>query len=227
MAKWKEREQDRYSHDKWYENIWYHHKFHIIVGAVLLLFLAVTIYSSNMTDPADLYIFFLTESPEVYTEKEDTLTEILTEYAGDKNGDGIVNLYIHNIYIGEEFDDTNVYKNKEFLMTSLRSGDCMLVISEDYGAQYLLDGEVCSDLAQVFPEMTEENFAYEGKMWDWTNSDFWNENNKLYKAFGEIPLYFGLRAFEGTIAETTDHAKKNYNAAKDLLEAIITNTKPE
>ena len=118
MDKWKEREADRYSHDKWYENIWYHHKFHIIIGVVVVLFLAVMIYSSNMKDPSDMYIFFLTESPEVYTEKEDTLTEILTEYAKDKNGDGEINIQIHNIYIGEEFDAANVFKNKEFLMNA-------------------------------------------------------------------------------------------------------------
>ena len=76
-------------------------------------------------------------------------------------------------------------------------------------------------------ELTDENYAYDGTMWDWTNSDFWNEHTDFNRTFGEIPLFFGLRTFEGTIAETTDHAKENYKVAKDLLEAIITNTKPE
>lgn len=227
MTKKIEREADRYSHDKWYENFWYHYKFHTIVGAVLILFIAIMFFSSNMRDPVDMYILFITESPEVYTEKEDALTKVLTEYAADKNGDGEVNLYIQNIYIGEEFDSTNVYQNKSFIMTSLRSGDCMFVISEDYGAQYLFDGEACSNLTSVFPEYADENLAYEGTMWNWSDSDFWKEHSEFYKAFGEMPIYFGLRTFEGTIAETTDHAKENYKAAKDLLNAIISNTKPE
>lgn len=227
MAEWKEREADRYSHDKWYENIWYHHKFHIIVGVLLIAFIAILFYSSNMNDPTDMYILYITETPEVYTEKTDALTSVLTEYAEDKNGDGKVVLYIENIYIGEEFDSANVYTNKEKIMTALRSGDCMFIIAEAYGAEYIKDSESCAEIASNFPENVTGSFEYDGTMWNWNGSDFKESNTQLKTIFGDLDLYFGTRVYEGTIAELTENSKENHEAAEKLLNAIVTNTKPE
>lgn len=227
MAQWKEKEADRYSHDKWYENIWFHHKFHILIGALLVIFIAVLFFSTNMNDTTDMYILFVTDSPEIYTEKTETLKSILTQYASDKNGDGEVLLYIENLYIGEEFDSANVYKNKEKIMTALRSGNSMFVIADNIGAQYLIAADVCADLTEIITENGAENLDLDGKMWNWTDSEFKSENNEFYEMFDDIPLYFGIRVFEGTISELTENATQNYEMAKDLLFAIASNSKPE
>ena len=226
MAQWKEREADRYSHDKWYQNIWYHHKFHIILGVMMVAFGAILFFSTNMKDTTDMYILYITDSPEVYTEKTETLKSILSQYAEDKNGDGEVSLFIENLYIGEEFDSANVYKNKEKIMTALRSGNSMFVIADKVGAQYLKEADVCEDLTKIIP--FNENYSEtDGNMWNWTDSDFRIKNNEFYGIFDNISLYFGIRKFEGTILELTDTAKKNYETAENLLIAIISNTKPE
>ena len=227
MANWTEREADKYSHDKWYENFWYHHKAHVLIGIAVIAVIVTMFMSYNWQDPTDMYILFITESPEVYKEKAMALTNILSEYAGDKNGDGEVNIFIDNVYIGSEFDATNVFKNKEKIMTKLRSGDCMFVIAEDYGAEYLLEGGSCADITGLFPDVAEGSIEYDGTMWNWDNSAFRNSNSDFYLAFGEMSLYFGLRVYEGTIAELTDNSKENYQLAEDLLKAIVTNTKPE
>ncbi len=227
MAQWKEREADRYPHDKWYENIWYHHKFHIIFGVMLIVFIAVLFFSTRMNDPTDMYILYITDSPEVYTEKTDTLKEVLTKYAEDKNGDGEVTLFIENLYIGEEFDTANTFKNKEKIMTALRSGNSMFVIADGVGAQYLEAADVCADLTEVLPETYTENLDMNGKMWNWADTDFRMKNNVFYEMFDDTTLYFGIRQFEGTVAELTDSAKNNYEMAEKLLTAIATNTKSE
>ena len=94
MAEWKEREIDRYKHDKWYQNIWFHHKGPIIAIVLAVVILGVLLYSSHMTDPTDIYILHITESPEVYKEKTISLNETITKYAEDKNGDGKITVYI-------------------------------------------------------------------------------------------------------------------------------------
>ena len=228
MEKWKERESDRYSHDKWYENIWYHHKFHIILGAILLAFIIVIFYSTRMNDPTDMYIFLVTDSPDVYTERTTTLTKALTPYAEDKNGDGKVVLFIENLYIGEEFDAANTYKNKEKIMTALRSGNSMFIIADSSGAEYLTSADVCADLTKILPEKYAQDIVMDGQLWDWAYSDFKVKNNNvLYDIFGDMHLYFGIRQFEGTIAELTASASKNYEMAKNLLIALASNTKAE
>ena len=60
----------------------------------MVIFIAVLFFSTNMNDTTDMYILFVTDSPEIYTEKTETLKSILTQYASDKNGDGEVLLYI-------------------------------------------------------------------------------------------------------------------------------------
>lgn len=224
MAEWKEREIDRYKHDKWYQNIWFHHKGPIIAIVLAVVILGVLLYSSHMTDPTDIYILHITESPEVYKEKTISLNETITKYAEDKNGDGKITVYIENLYIGEEFDATNVFKNKEKIMTVIRSGDCMFMIADEVGAQYLHSAEACQDLSGVLTGEAAENLEFENKLWNWKDSEFKNTNETLSNIFGDSSLYFGLRIFEGTIAEYTDHAQKNFEVARNLLISITENT---
>lgn len=227
MADWKERETDRYSHDKWYQNIWFHHKWTIILSVLIVSFIAVLFFSSSMKDPVDMYVLFITETPEIYQEKVTALSTVLSKYANDKNGDGEVSVFVENLYVGDEFDSANVYMNKEKIMTTLRSGDCMFIISDEVGAQYLIEADACADITSKLSEEADGSINFDGKAWNWSESDFKESNEMLKKAFSDTPLYFSIRIFEGTIAEVTDHARKNYENAVDLLDAIATNTKAE
>lgn len=227
MANWKEREYDKYSHDKWYQNTWFHYKTPIVAGIVIIAILSVLFFSSNMTDPTDIYILYITESPEIYKEKTDSLSEILTQYTKDANNDGKKIVYIENIYVGDEFDAANVYTNKEKIMTALRSGDCMFIISDEVGALYLEEAEACADLTDKLPENYDGTLEFEGRAWNWNDSSFKQSNEILTKTFGTSPLYFSLRVYEGTVAELTDHSKNNYEVAKSLFDSLVTNTKPE
>ena len=103
----------------------------------------------------------------------------------------------------------------------------MFVIADNIGAQYLIAADVCADLTEIITENGAENLDLDGKMWNWTDSEFKSENNEFYEMFDDIPLYFGIRVFEGTISELTENATQNYEMAKDLLFAIASNSKPE
>ena len=227
MADWKERESDRYSHDKWYQNIWFHHKWKILITTLVIAIIGILFFSSNMTDPVDMYVLFITETPEIYKEKVTALSTVLAEYANDKNGDGEVSVFVENLYVGDEFDSANVYQNKEKIMTTLRSGDCMFLIADEVGAQYLIEAEACADITSKIPQDPDGTVEFEGKAWAWLGSDFKESNDMLKKAFGDTQLFFTLRVFEGTIAELTERSSKNFENAEDLLVSIITNTKAE
>lgn len=227
MAEWKDREYDKYSHDKWYKNTWFHYKAPIIVGLLLIAFTVILFFSSRMTDPIDMYILYLTESPDIYEEKTAALTEVLTQYAIDLNEDGKSVVYIENVYVGSEFNPANVHKQKEKIMTALRSGDCLFLIADETGAQYLKASEACMNLSEKFPEEPETSFDFDGYFWNWNGSEFKNSNEIFTSIFEADPLYFGVRVYMGTIAELTENSRKNFEQADHLIKALITNTKPE
>lgn len=227
MAQWKEREADRYSHDKWYENIWFHYKTHILMGLLLVAVVLVLIFSSGSNDKTDMYILYITETPIVYEEKSTLLKQTLCEYAQDVNGDGELNITLENLYIGEEFDSVNVYKNKEKIMTALRTGSCMFIVADEVGAMYLTEGESCADIRDKVPAEEADHLAFDGRLWDWTGTEFKESNEMFGMIFEDSPLYFGIRIYENTIAELTEDSKMNFAAAESLLKAIVTNTKPE
>lgn len=212
MAK-QEREADRYIKDKWYKNIWYHYK----IPICLTLFFAVTlfffIYSSVTKDETDLYVMYITEDPEVYTEKISALQNTLALYTEDVTGDGEVVVFVDNIYVGSVHEDDVIYENKEKIMTTLRAGTCMLVLCDDVGLDYLIEAEALCDLAVELPDMGVDGYFY-----DLGNSEF-AEKETMPEWNNE--LYIALRVYKGTIAEIIPSSQTNFEYARNTFENIL------
>lgn len=228
MAKWKEREADKYTHDKWYRNTWFHYGTVIIVAAVVIVIAVILVFSNSMNDETDMYIFYITSSPNVYTEKVSAIQDTLTKYAPDKNGDGKTVIYVENLYVGDEYDSSAVYKNKEKIMTALRAGSCMFVVADEVGIQYLTGGDSLAELSSsVLTGNYSGQLEYDGCAWEWTGSAFRNGNAAFGCFDSDEKLYFGVRVYENTLATYTESTRKNYAAAETLLKNIASNTLPE
>ena len=210
------READRYVKDKWYKNFWYHYKIPAIVVVFLAVVAVVLIVQLYQKEEYDLYIVYVTEDPEVYTEKVKSLTNTITQYVPDVNGDGEITVYIDNIYIGDTHDAPEVYKNKERIMTYMRSGTSMFFIGDNVGMDYLYAAEALVSLEDI----ADSNLAYGGCAWQLNGTTF-EENATMYKLNRDT--YFGLRVYEGTIAELSKNSAKKFETAKTTLINIINN----
>lgn len=216
-----EREADRYSHDKWYENFWYHYKWPVII---VIAVIAVGIYlianGKNNSESGDMYILYVTGRSEVYSDKLESLGFVVKEYASDFNGDGKVKCSIDNLFIGKDQDLAAVYANKEKIQTALRAGTCMMVIFDAEGLEYFADGDSFCDLSVfVDPEFLVEN----GTVLHLNLTPFFTDNWETMEDWAEWTddLYLGIRLFDGTVGQLSNKVSENYYNAVDFVKNIF------
>ncbi|MBQ4628738.1 MAG: hypothetical protein IJB44_06640 [Clostridia bacterium] len=208
-----QREADKYVKDKWYKNIWYHYKIPICLIGFFAFALFFFVYSSVTKEKIDLYVMYITEDPEVYTEKVNALESTLSLYTEDKTGDGEIVVFVDNIFIGDDHEDDVVYQNKERIMTALRAGSCMLILCDGVGLEYMTEAEALCDLSEEFPDidldgnyytLNETSFMQKDTMVDWNND-----------------LYISLRLYKGTVAELIPSSQVNFEHAKTTVSNVI------
>ncbi len=214
MAK-QEREADKYVKDKWYQNIWYHHKAKIIIVLFLAVAIFAFVYSSLTKSDIDLYVIYITADPEVFGERISSLETSVGIFTEDITNDGKISVFVDNIYIGANHETDQVYKNKERIMTNLRAGTCFLILSDETGLEYLISSDSLCLLEDEFPD-TELTGYYI----DLRETLFFDR--PLMEGF-EGNLYMALRQFKGTIAELNSNSLKTFEQSKNVFLNILTN----
>ncbi len=134
---------------EWLENIWYHYKWVIIVGVLLIVFVSVSLYQCGTNGEPDVNIlhvgpFYI--SPEAADEMEITMSKL----AGDYNEDGKFNLDVLDITInkfGNEsagVDVTNYdiqQSGYTRFQTEIRAGDAVIyLLDEEYFKMCVAEG---------------------------------------------------------------------------------------
>ncbi|MDF2685063.1 MAG: putative rane protein [Clostridia bacterium] len=200
---------------KW-SNFWYYHKYHVIIIAFGVFVFFFLLFSFLFKEKVDLRIFYITEDPVVFTEKVVNVTNAIKKYTPDLDGDGEVVVRVENIFIGEKHDSSAVYENKKKLMTIMRAGDCMFLIADKIGMEYLLEGESLADISDIATDM-----YFGGMGWRVNDSEFMLQELNGF----EDELYMGLRVYEGTFAQLWPESKENFKFSKEVLTNIIKNEK--
>ncbi|MBQ6051889.1 MAG: hypothetical protein IJL30_01215 [Clostridia bacterium] len=214
MAK-QEREADKYVKDKWYQNIWYHHKAKIIIVLFLAVAIFAFVYSSLTKSDIDLYVIYITADPEVFGERISSLETTVGIFTQDITNDGRINVFVDNVYIGANHEADQVYKNKERIMTNLRAGTCFLILSDETGLEYLISSDTLCSLEEEFPDS-----ELTGNYLDLHETHFFER--PLMEDF-EGNLFMSLRQFKGTIAELNSNSLKTFEQSKDVFMNIFTN----
>ena len=214
MAK-QEREADKYVKDKWYQNIWYHHKAKIIIVLFLAVAIFAFVYSSLTKSDIDLYVIYITADPEVFGERISSLETTVGIFTQDITNDGRINVFVDNVYIGANHETDQVYKNKERIMTNLRAGTCFLILSDETGLEYLISSDTLCSLEEEFPDS-----ELTGNYLDLHETHFFER--PLMEDF-EGNLFMSLRQFKGTIAELNSNSLKTFEQSKDVFMNILTN----
>ena len=121
--------KERMSPREWFENIWYHYKWVIIIGGVVILFLIVSLgqlFSNSEPDVNILHVGPMYISVDAAEEIEKTVATLSDDY----NGDGEINTYLLDITINKVSDDASdpavqQYNSEGYtrFQTEIRAGD--------------------------------------------------------------------------------------------------------
>jgi len=201
-------------------NIWFYFKWHIIIGILVIFSVGFIIYTSFQKDSVDLRIFYVTENPAFYNDELINIEKTIGEYARDFNSDGKVVVQIENIFVGDKNDPNILRDNNSKLMTALRAGRNMLVMGDRTGIKFLITASALEDISNM-----TENTQFDGLAWMVLNSEFSKNFPEKFWQNEEEPIYFGLRVFEGTIAEIVPDNRAAYEYAKEVLDNIINNNR--
>ena len=213
-------------------NFWYYHKYHVIIAVVAV---AVLIYLSTslvMKEKYDYEIICVLQNPVItrengdylsdgsdektyiYEEDSDYLKRYLESVGDDLNGDGKVTVSISYINIeGNRETATEIQKHKEQILTALRTGECMILLGDKTGFDFLSEADALEDLSSL----TSLPLAYDGKAL--LLNDRLGE--KIGRGDEDIPIYIGLRVFNGTLAQMSDQKKEDFANAEKLIENIL------
>ena len=192
------------------ENIWYHYKFHILVGLFLLVTLVVSLHSCVVKPKYDIQVFYVTGSSPMYNEQLAWLETAVASHCGDVNGDGEVTVSVTGVRVGASSDATQRVQD----LNAVQAGDAMLLFGDAAGIDYLHQ----HGYLQSLTEFTEDTDG-EGYAWKVTGSSFFQENEG-YDFFSQN-LYLSLRIFENSWSSVRPGAKANYEAACNTLRSII------
>lgn len=233
-GKW-EREADKYKKkdatfsDK-LSNFWDYHKYHVLIAVVSVVVLVYLSTSVLLKEKYDYEIICVLQDPVISAENGDYLSEddtdihlykedadyiqaYLESIGEDLNEDGKVSVSVSFINIeGDRVTATEIQTHKEQILTALRTGECMILLGDSVGMEFLSEADALEDISYL-----SENSEYNNRAI--CLNDFFKE--KIGRGEADIQIYIGLRNFTGTLAQMSDEKSKDFNNAENLIKNIL------
>ncbi len=154
---------------KWLENIWYHYKFQILAGAVLLF--TVIISTAQLVTREEYDYCLLYAGPRNIAVQDLAYMEKAVEaVADDRSGDGTVSVTIDDIVMlspeeQREAMEAGIAINGEFLNNTMDNfyqqiigGDAVICLLSPYMYEFVHDADGFLPLKEVFDEVPESAF---------------------------------------------------------------------
>lgn len=200
---------------KW-QNFWFYHKWHVIIGAAILLVTGILIGQAVSRPNPDYRLAIATDS---YI--PDSAVELLEQELGkvgkDLNGDGRVLIQVDALYLGNGENISQMeMANKTKLMAYLASNEPLFWAMTPQIYEDLLLQMSDGDLFQAL-ELQADGISEDGRYWDWKGSELLQAEEM--KGVPE-DLYFGVR----TVNESKEKQVEAQAEALELLRAYITGT---
>lgn len=123
---------EKMSFGEWCENLWYHYKWLIIFGGMLIAFLIISIGQMLSTKDPDVNILHVGPMY-ISSGAADRIENTMAQFTDDVNGDGKVNVDILDITVNKfgtdesnavNYDDRN--KALQRFQTEIRAGDAVI-----------------------------------------------------------------------------------------------------
>lgn len=194
------------------ENIWYYYKAYLIAGIVAVIALCVAINSCANRKKYDVNILYMTHGYADSFYQTDELSELFAAYTDDVNGDGITNTQIITIRYGETLQDINSANATR--SANLAAGKNVLFLIDEQNYTELKNGGFLADISSLGESeyLESDRFCiFDSGLLD---------NVSGFKQVGDR-YYLCLRTYDESKANTDASYKKQYDAAKQLLQNII------
>ncbi len=197
-----------------FQNFWYYHKYHVLLGAFILIFIVMTISECAMKRESDLGIGYVSE---VYKDCE-PFRQTVSEVIEDVSGDGVSNATVSSVVFSETPQaDVDIMMGQKAVVL-FASGDYQIYIMD----KEYFSAEVCRemfiDLSSMLPDEMREDAVLRGEeitAIKTTHSAFLNDNG-----FSGDNIYIGI---SGLINDNKDseEAKLLLQNAKEFFENYI------
>jgi hypothetical protein len=212
-----------------WENFWYYHKWHVLIGIAVILLAAFLIHDLTSRVNPDYQIGLITQT--MYsTEVTDSLESQIARYGTDLNGDGKVVVQV-NSYVMEDGSssgtvDMNVQAAGFIRLTAdLDDGSSMIFITDDasfqaeqskFGLFSYLDGSTPAGGASDYDKMRVS--LQDCKL---ENPEVLIADGKSQNIFENLDI--SLRVLKGTQLEEKKDKAAYFTASKKLFDQIISN----
>lgn len=153
-------EKPKFGTKKWFENYWYHYKWHTIAGLFLFTMLFVLVRDFASKERYDCTVL-LASRTRVSMEQQERLAELLEQYQVDLDGDGVVNVMLSTVQFPP--DDSGINAQMQMaeqvrFIAEISSGESMLMILDSYAEEMLGQEsvEMLADLSHYSAATTED-----------------------------------------------------------------------
>lgn len=206
-------EKPKFGTKKWFENYWYHYKWHTIIGGFLLIMVVMFISDMLSREKFDCSVILATQSV-VSIEQEARITELLQGYGEDLDGDGVVNIGLSSVRFPLSADGMNAQvqmAEQVRFMGEVSSRSTLLCILDDYTTQMLGSADGFIDLSpyndKAFGEYNEKVLIKDTEM-------------------GADPLLAPVGdkvwvSFRAPLENDSEKEKQSYEGQKRLLEKLV------
>ncbi len=195
-------------------DFWFYHKWHLLVG-ILILFMAVMgVHSCFNKDNVDVYVLYMITGS--YSENSNAaLARKLEKYIDDVNGDGEKRVQVITVSFSEVLERTDRAQETTLskMIGQVASGPALFYVMDDENFEALLQAktEIFGDISQFGLESKH----LEKHRFDATASGFLNDID----GFEQKHLYFAMR--ETKNIETGDHRFSQIKSVQNALRRII------
>lgn len=161
---------EKMSFGEWVENIWYHYKWLIIFGGMLVAFLAISIGQMAATKDPDVNILHVGPMY-ISSGAADRIENTMAQFTGDVNGDGKIKVDMLDITVNKfgtnesnavNYDDRN--KALQRFQTEIRAGDAVIYALDKEFFDICIEEKLLTPLNEVIddaymPEKTVEGYG--------------------------------------------------------------------
>lgn len=221
---------------KW-ENFWYYHKFHLLIGLIVIALIYSFVYELTTKEEPDYQIGVLTET-KFSDEAAAVLEQKIARYGEDLNGDGRVIVRVNPYFIvmeeGKEVSDPSLQMaSVAKFLSDLETGDSMIFLTDDTSFQgHQKSREMFSNLDGTVPEVgAGQNETAMRLPWkdakplsslvteaDLSMLDVDSRQKVMQQLDG---LGISLRVFSGTPLEQNPEKESYYTASRTLFDRLV------
>ena len=200
--------------------LWAEYKWLYIFLVLFAAAAAFGIYSCFGNHPPDLTVCVISHDSVISDEVCDRLTEEITEFAFDVNGDGAVKLSATAAYSGDDWQgDAAKTAARQVYDSLVTGGRGFAVICDSATKQTLIESGMCADMTEYSTQIPDQPASV--ALWDVYVFD---DDRELYQIFRDYHVILLKSADNG--ADRTPAVKREIESAKLFFEETLINWQP-